>query len=541
MARHAASPPPRRAQPRARTVVPAVEEPTSSRSWLAGGLLGATGAVVAALTVGAIAATGVSLAPRGPAEAAPAPSATPTVERASLAGTPAQAAITAVLGSRPEPTWSPAGTVTWTAASPFDEECGRPGDVDAALAGARAFTVGRDQVLVSVWAYSAGQGATALAGWSTGLGTCASSGRVGRVRVDGPGGTGVVAWMRPAAGTTGAAMLLWRRGDVLAAVSVPSAKPDKLAQRAAVVDVALMKALAGRCADTSSTRADAARSPWTARDQFTGLTQPLTVTVDPSPTPAAQPGADPVPDAWTPSPLPSVSLPERPADPVWPADLPAPVASPAVPRRPTPAPVTTSVPSRVDDTVGPGCGWAFTGQVKPPYDAATEDALTAARAAQAEADLAALQAQWQSDMVAFWRDVPLYEQQAALFSDYADSVRSVATAWDAITRQRQRYATEVDAYNAAVAARDEFLAQQAAARAQYEAEVARCDSTPTPLPTPSVTPTPGDTGVPVPTPAPTTVDGCPPVVPPILYESPPEVPPLPTPPPDPRPSPSSTR
>ncbi|MFN8168646.1 MAG: hypothetical protein U0S36_07660 [Candidatus Nanopelagicales bacterium] len=538
MARHAASPPPRRAQTRARTVVPAADEPTSARSLLAGGLLGAGGAVVAALTVGAIAATGVGLAPRGTSQDAPTPSATPTVERASLAATPAQTAIAAVLGTKPAPTWSPAGSVTWTAASPFDEECGRPGDVDAALAAARAYTVGRDQVLVSVWAFSAGQGAPALAGWSTGLGTCASSGRVGRVRTDGPGGTGVVAWLRPAAGTSGAAMLMWRRGDVIAAVAVPTAKPDKLAERAAVVDAALMRALAGRCADISSTRADAARSPWTSREQFTGLTQPLTVTVDPSPTPAAQPGADPVPDSWSPTPLPSVSLPERPVDPVWPADLPVPVGSPVVPQRPTPAPVTTSVPSRVDDTVGPGCGWAFTGQVKPPYDEATEDALTAARAAQAEAELAALQAQWQSDVVQFWRDVPVYEQQAALFADYAESVRSVATAWDAITRQRQRYASQVEAYNAAVAARDAFLAEQANARALYESEVARCGTEPSPLPTPSTTPTPGDTSSPVPTPEPTAQDGCPPVVPPILYESPPELPPLPTPPPDPRPSPT---
>ena len=330
MARHAASPP-RRATSAGGSVVPAAEEDAGGRSLLAGGLVAGGGVLLVGLTVGALLLAGVGLAPRGEAEAAPAPSATPTVARVALTSTPAQVAVTAVLTTRPEASWTPTGTLTWTAASPFDEECGRPGDVDAALAAARAFTIGRDQVLVSVWAYSAGQGATALAGWSTNLGSCSTSGRVGRVRVDGPGGAGLVAWLRPGDGRPDASLLLWRRGDVLAAVAVPTADPQGLAQRAAVVDAALLRALAGRCADTSATRAGSARSPWVARDAFTGLTEPLTIAVDPSPTPTGEPGAAPVAPAWKPSPLPSVSMPERPADPVWPADLPTPVASPVAP------------------------------------------------------------------------------------------------------------------------------------------------------------------------------------------------------------------
>ena len=544
VARHAASPPPRRAAPRAASVVPAADAQPgrTGRSVAAGSVVAVAGVTLAALTVGAITASGVSLLPRDQAPPPPAPTTAPPVERAALVTSPAQVAITTVLSTAPAPTWSPAGSATWTAATPFDEECGRPGGLDASLAGARAFTVGKDQVLVSISAYSAGQGAPALAAWSSALASCSSSGRVGRVRVDGPGGSGVAAWLRGTPGTPQASMLMWRRGDVLAVVAVPTSSPARLAERAVVVDSALLRALVGRCADTSSTRSDAARSPWVSRAEFTGLTEPLTVAVEASPTPVPPPDALPVPDSWTPAPLPTVSIPARPVEPVWPIDLPLPVASPLAPQRPAPAPVSSAVPSRVDDPVGPGCGWAFTGQVAPRYDAATEAALTAARAAQAEAELATLQAQWQNDLVTFWRDVPAYEQQAALFAAYADGVDDVATAWDAITRQREKYAAAVEEYNAAVAAREEFFAAQALARSQYEAAVALCGSTPTPLPT--TTPPPVDpTAVPTPTPSPTetVTPGCPPEVPAILFELPPELPPVPTPPPDPRPSPTPTR
>jgi hypothetical protein len=539
VARHAASPPPRRTPPRGASVLPAPDRDPgrTGRTAAAGATVAVVGVALAGLTVGAITASGVGLLPRDQAQAAPAPPAAAPVERAVLVTTPAQVAITAMVTRPPAPGWSSAGTVTWTAATPFDEECGRPGDLDAVLAAARAYTVGKDQVLVSVAAYSAGQGAPALASWSGALATCSQSGRVGRVRVDGPGGSGVAAWLRGAAGSPEAAMLMWRRGDVLALVAVPTASPARLAERAAVVDTALLAALAGRCADTSSTRADAVRSPWVSRSEFTGLTEPLTVAVEPSPVPTPPPDVVPVPDSWKATPLPSVSMPVRPAEPVWPVDLPPPVASPSVPSRPDPAPVSTAVAARVADPVGPGCGWAFTGQVAPVYDEATEAALTAQRAAQAEAELATLQAQWQNEVVTFWRDVPAYEAQAALFAAYADSVESVASAWDSITRQRERYAAAVEDYNAAVAAREQFFAAQALARSEYEAAVAQCGATPTPLPT--TTPPPVDpTALPTPTPTETLVPGCPPEVPEILYELPPELPPLPTPPPDPRPSPT---
>jgi hypothetical protein len=214
---------------------------------------------------------------------------------------------------------------------------------------------------------------------------------------------------------------------------------------------------------------------------------------------------------------------------------------------PVPAPTVSVVPSRADDPVGPGCGWAFTGQVKPPFDQVEQAAVANALAVQAQQELTGAQALWQSDVVSYWQQVPVYEQQAAAFLAYAAAVQRVADSWDSITRQRDDYAAAVAAYDAAVQVRNDFLDQQAVAQAAYDDELVRCSAVPssTPAPTDTSLPTPTPTGTATPGPTDTGLPGCPPVVPPILLQTPPPLPPLPTPPPDPRPpsaiSPSPTR
>jgi hypothetical protein len=199
------------------------------------------------------------------------------------------------------------------------------------------------------------------------------------------------------------------------------------------------------------------------------------------------------------------------------------------------------VPSRLDDPKGPGCGWAFTGQLAPPYDAANEATIARARAEQAQTDLVIKQQTWQSDLVSYWEAAPVYEQQAQVFAAYAASVNQVALAWDTITRARDTYAAQVAAYDAAASARVQFFNDQAAAQAAYDAAIASCAAftaspspTPTPTPSDSLSPSPTDTATPTPTV--TLPPGCPPTVPPILSQVPPTLPPIPVPPPDPRPS-----
>jgi hypothetical protein len=526
--RHATQPPPERRTP------PSARPYRRGSSALAGSLVALAAVGFTTLTLLGVVSSGVDLRPRGAVEAEPTPTPSATVSQVALVATPAQAAVQATLTAA-IPGWGPASAISWTGGTPFDTGCGRP-TPDAALTGSRVYDSPGGQAVVTVSAYSAGAGAVAFHDWSTRLVHCTGT-PVSASVVAAPGADAVVATIAPVGGRPGASALLWRRGDVIASVATPTVTAIGLAARAVAVDSVLLGALTGRCADVASTLADAARTPWIDSGTFTGLTVPVTVSVTPSPTPVPPPGVTPVPDSYTPAPLPSVSLPTRPADPVWPTDVPAPVGSPVAPVRPLPAPASTVVASRLDDPVGPGCGWAFTGQVPPPYDAAREASVAQDAADQAQAQLVIKQQSWQSDVVSYWQQQPIYEQQAQAFLAYASTVQQVALAWDTITRQREDYAAAVAAYDAATVARSQFFSEQAAAQTAYDDALAACGPTTTPSPTP----TPSDSLSPSPTgtlSASPSTPGCPPALPPILGQAPPTLPPIPAPPPDPRPSPS---
>jgi hypothetical protein len=325
-------------------------------------------------------------------------------------------------------------------------------------------------------------------------------------------------------------------------VTVVGTSPVGLAEAAARVDGALLAPLSGRCADISSALADAGRSPWVAAGvqgapgAFTGLTTAVPVSVTPLPLPTPPAGVAAVPPTYVPSPVASVSYPERPADPVWPPELPSAIAVPEVPVRPTPEPATTTYPSRLDDAVGPGCGWRFTGQPKPPFNEAQEAVAAQARAQQALTDLATKQQAWQVATLDYWSRVPLYQQQAQAFAAYATAVQQVALAWDTIAKQRTDYDQALAAYNAAVEARTRFFVDLANAQTAYDDAVALCQAQPSDTPTPSDTATPTDSPSASASPTSTATDGCPPPIPPILVATPPAEPVAPTPPPDPRPT-----
>ena len=247
---------------------------------------------------------------------------------------------------------------------------------------------------------------------------------------------------------------------------------------------------------------------------------------------------------------------------MWPLDLPTPVPTPDLPITPTLPPSATSVPSRAPDPIGPGCGWAFTGQVPPRYDEVQQVALARGLADQARAALLQAQAQWQSNTLSYWQQVPTYATQLQDFLAYAAAVRDVALAWDSISAQRDLYDKAVTAYNDALAAQQQFIAAQQQAQAAYDAALTACANAPvyTPQPNPTTsspsasasessstgpidtaTPTPIPTGpTSTPTPPPTGPAGCPPARPAILDQPIPTLPPVPTPPADPRPPVSSS-
>jgi hypothetical protein len=199
--------------------------------------------------------------------------------------------------------------------------------------------------------------------------------------------------------------------------------------------------------------------------------------------------------------------------------------------------LTTTAPVRVQDEQGPGCGWSFTGQPVPKFDA-TAAATKGAADAQTAADALVVNA------AAYTAGVPAYRvaytrylADVVVFQSYAQAVDTVAAAWEIIRVDQAKYQDAMVLYNAALAARDAFLAQQTAAKTAYDTALALCTSgAPNPTPPPTAAP---------PAPAPTTAPTgptppalvCPPVVAPIITQTAPTPPQPPTTPPDPRPSP----
>ncbi len=546
---------------------PVVAPSTRASKPASGGLAGTLTAGAALALVGAtllgVSAAGVPIMGRGPSDVAPTPAPASPRPVAAITQTPAHQSFATLLNESPNSAWQPVGEIAWTAGTPFDESCGRPGALGPSVAGSRVYQTAGGQVMVSLMAYSAGLGAGAFQDWQHQLSSCGS---VSSYTVPGPAAAStnpvtptdaLVVWGANVKGAPTSSMM-WRRGDVLTWISAPQSMNGSLGTKSLQFDQLLLPGIAHSCASVDSVLADAARNPWLAPKDFTGLITQVPVAVSHAPWPTLPPGSTPVPHTYVPSPVPSVSYPSRPADPVWPLELPTPVTTPEMPVVPTLPPSATAVPSRAPDPIGPGCGWAFTGQVPPTYDEVQQAALAQGLADKARAALLTAQSQWQTSTLAYWQQVPTYAAQLQEFLAYAAAVRDVALLWDSISSAREAYDTAVRQYNEALAAQQAFTAQQQQAQAAYDAALTACANAPGYPPTPTATysppptQTPGPTDTtgpnptgtttataspsgPSPTPSPTGPAGCPPVRPAILDQPIPTLPPVPVPPPDPHP------
>ena len=309
----------------------------------------------------------------------PHPTPAPPVDRAALATSPAQGAITRCSATAPAAGWSPAGSGDLDRRQPRSTRRAAARRLDA-VAGRRARLLRRQGpgACSRVSAYTAGQGAPALAAWSM---------RAGRLRVvrrgwaacgsTAPGGCrrrGVAARRRRHRRGRRCSLAPRRRRGRRAPCPRPAPGGPRRALRT-VVDPALVAALAGPLRrHRRRPVADAARSPWVSRAAVHRAHRAAhRRRRRPRRPRCRRPGVTPVPPTWSPSAA-AVGLdPGAPGEPVWPADLPTRrrrVAAAAVGARAGTG--AHGVPSRLDDPVGPGCGWAFTGQVAPPFDAGTE-------------------------------------------------------------------------------------------------------------------------------------------------------------------------
>lgn len=352
-------------------------------------------------------------------------------------------------------------------------------------------------------------------------------------------------------------VVLIRRGDVV--VALDGRGTTISAPMAADVAAAMSTVLAGAgtCVNPESPRSDSTRSPYVAPDDFTGfLVDTEVLPVDPPPAPVAKqelPGTA------------EVVLPEQPDFPFWPLALPEPVPRPDMPQPPAEVMSSKLIKVRVEDKLGPGCGWDFTGQVQPEFDQAISDEMEQRMIVAAQKEMADDAVRYTTEATAYGEAVVKYIDASVTWNTYAVQVAEIATAWKGQRDAQQTYATQLANYNRAVNEYNSFVGRKQAAQRSYDDQVVACSLRPPEVPTTTVTvrPTPTneptsppvtqttpptDTSTVIVTPSPTAAPSgngfapfpmqqliCPPVRPAILDQSPPTIPPLPTPPPDPRP------
>jgi hypothetical protein len=455
--------------------------------------------------------------------------------------TPAELVIDLVLAAPPV---LPAGARSVSAlqgvpSSPVDLVCGAgtgPGPVTAsgrgwAVAKGSQLTNLRAGYTVTLAAYGAGQGAVAFKALAGQVNDhCANrSGTAYLVSSAGAGVDAATAWVSRSGGGTTA--FFWRRGDVVAMVAATG--PTAAMGMVKEYDARLAAALDGVCLAIDSAAADGTRSPYVNRTGFTGLTVAAGVGL---PSLVSAPARVRTPDVVD---VPAVRLPVQPDFPFWPEQVPGPVPVPTAPNVPDYPALTTTVPVRVMDGQGPGCGWAFTEQPVPSFDAAAAAAKAAVDVETAANALAANAASYTAGVPAYRAAYTRYLADVRAFQSYAQAVDTVAAAWEVIRVDQGQYKEAMVLYAAAVAARDAFLAAQSAEKTTYDAALALC-ATGTPVPTapPTTAPTAGGpTTVPTGPPSPTTPAlVCPPVPAPIITETAPTAPQPPTTPADPRPT-----
>ena len=295
-------------------------------------------------------------------------------------------------------------------AGPLDSRCSVSGGPQPVVAATRRTSAGSTPLTVTAAAYPAGGGNQAHVERRDALYACGLIGVTGAATTSGVGYAlgGTVAGNH-------VTYLSWNRGDVGVAVTsiVAAGGSGFVAARglADQIDAALLAHLAAACPGAADPATGWARNPYQPAYTPYSVTEALRVDL-PAPAPtrwvsqpdggvrddaagAAQiPAAAPVlelappvlPAGWLPGdPVPALEDAERGAAPVLVDPAQIVVPADAVVSSPTPAPVplapdvTGVYPVAQRDRTGPGCGWAFTDQPAPPFQAAA--AKNAARAA----------------------------------------------------------------------------------------------------------------------------------------------------------------
>ncbi|TXH45697.1 MAG: hypothetical protein E6Q90_00040 [Actinobacteria bacterium] len=357
----------------------------------------------------------------------------------------------------------------------------------------RVYTAGDRAVSTTTSVYPTGAGAWVMQQLAAQLSDCGDR----RAEVGSPAGVDSLGVESVTATVPAGSVTLVRRGDVVMQLIGPSAD---VATVATGLDATLAANLAS-CVNPASGVADAQRNPWLQGVTYVGLLADSEVRVPKQGPPAGTTAAPKVAIDAQPIAVTEVALPQRPSDPVWPLSLPAAVNLPTAPSSPGPEPESTVVQVPMVDKLGPGCGWAFTSASAPVVNeaavAAERDRLREA----ARVNLVAQQQAWRPRVQAYYQQWADYKKSVGDYQKYSLAVSVVASSWNLINSQRMVYAQQLQAYQDAVAAKDNFYAAQAQASRDYLNAVALCaipvpDPTPTPTPTSSYVPEPSYTSQP---------------------------------------------
>ena len=449
--------------------------------------------------------------------------------------TPAGQAVSATISTEVDGFSAPAATELGAGAQPV-YPCTLNPPTQPVFGRYRTYSSAERNVAVTASAYGPGAGTWVMDNLAAQLSQCGEQ-RGDVSSSEGVDGLGV---QSVRADLPSGTVTLVRRGDVIVTLVGPAADGEKVAR---TLDSTLTDSLS-TCVDPVGAAGDETRNPWLPGVTYQGLFVDSEVQVPALGAPTPPQGIKAVALDAAPIQLPTVVRPARPADPVWPLALPAEVLAPQAPASPGPEPTRTTIKVPQIDRLGPGCGWAFTNTAAPTVDETELNAQREALRTAATDELKAQQAAWQPAVTTFYQQWADYSLRVLAFNDYAQQVATVASSWQKITDDRNRYNAALRAYQEAVAARDTFFVDKQAAADEYQRQLVVCaapEPTPTPSPSQSTSPQPSSTASPsTRTPSeptnPSTRPGCPPQRPAILDEAPPSVPAPPTPPADPRPA-----
>lgn len=288
------------------------------------------------------------------------------------------------------------------------------------------------------------------------------------------GGFASVAWSENRVEVT-----LFRRGDLIAFVATDANKDSK--GKAKIVDGVLERRLSKEvCPDPKGTEDAVTRNAFYAAKDFTGKREVYRLTTEPLELPTLTPElqAEGVKAVEIPGENYNIERVERPSDdfayPLWPP-LPKEPKFPKYPEAPKPQKLKSKTWVRVEDPIGPGCGWAFLTTVEPTYDAERIEAQNAARIDAAQAKLDADGPRWQADVISYWVAYQNYLDRIEAYEAYALKVKRVAKAWDKIHEAWRDYYTAYENWRLRDNARKAFIAQKKAAKQGYRDQIARCE------------------------------------------------------------------